>query len=462
MLFKDSLRKPALLLMTAFTVFSCITVDKSLGEQYVPEDHDLVVKTVSLKLPVTLKSEDSLQGVSSDYATVGAIRTSQFGLAGFGVSANICPPTRSFKFGKDPVIKYIYLSAPVKSSLVIDDSQTAIPQDIFVHRLKKRLDSTTVYCNSVTSADYDPVPLNLSSATYFGGDTIKVYLKNEYGTELLSAKPEELDSLDLFINRFKGLYVRSSAPEGNLDGGRMSHIQRSSAAIVMKYNFQPEWKEGLERKDTIVYMSFGDGYCLNTSEYGSANLETDQPLDILPVEGVAGVKPYVDAKALKSIIDAWVKENGYDNKKIIVSKALFSFPFEVPGNFDMTKYPQYLFPTQRYANTIKSEDGKDINQKYYYLFDDVNTPGNNLGAINRSLCEYYGDISPMIQKMINKDASEINGRYNFWLAPLQSIKNQYNGTVSYHPDVYNYYVGKINGPEAVRYPELKILFAVFK
>lgn len=451
--FKDTLSKLTLLVLTVSSVFSCITVNKTIGEGYVPEDQELKIRIAHFRLPVTLKMQDSLQATSTDYAIVGAIRTPEFGLVKMGSAANVCQPTTTLRFGKDPVIKSIYFTAAVPAKKVMEDNQMNIPQDVFVYRLNKRLDTTTVFCNSITPADYDPVPLNTSSVTYFGGDSIKVYLNNAYGTELLSATEKELDSINLFIDRFKGLYLECSAPEGSLTGGRENLLGFSSAIIMMKYNFQPTWQEGLSRKDTTVYLNYGDGYCLNTSTYGSEGLETAEPLEILPVEGIAGIKPYVDAKVLKDTLDKWAQKNNYNPKKIIVSKASFSLPFEIPADFDMTKYPTYLFPTQRIENQ---------NLMIYYPFNDVNSTGNSLGGMNRSLAEYQGDLSSAIQQMLNKDAADIGAKYDFWFAPIQKLTDQYYGTVSYAPDFYTYSVGKVNGPKAERYPKLTLVFSVLQ
>lgn len=453
MRFKHTLLNLALLLATASMVFSCITVDKSLGEQYIPKDHEVYVKSAVFKLPVTTRMVDSLQGISGDYAAVGAIRTKEFGLATFATCANICPAT-SLNFGKDPVIKSIYFTAAIGNASVTEENQQSIPQDFFVYRLNKRLDSTTLYCNSITLKDCQPSPLNLSSATFFGKDSVKIYLNNAYGTELLSATQEELDSTDLFINRFKGIYITCNTPEGGLIGGRVNDFSYSSAALILKYNFQPTWADGLERKDTTVYLNFGDGYCLNTSKYDSEHLVSNEPQETLPIEGVAGVKPYIDGKALKSMLDAWAAENKYNPKNIIVAKAIFSFPFEIPADLDMSNYPSYLFPT--YRNTKQD----DTLKQYYYPVLDVNSSGNSLGVLNRSLSEYSGSFSSTIQKMINTEASKLGPKYNLWMAPIYSMEDPYYGTISYVLDTYSYSVGNINGPKAARYPTLTLVYSV--
>lgn len=455
MQFKHTLLRFGLLLIVNLSAFSCITVDKKLGEQYLPKEHELIVKTATFPLPVTSKMEDSLQGISNTYISVGAIRTADLGLATFASGANVCPATTTLNFGKDPVIKYIYVLAGVRGISALEENQASIPQDFFVYRLKKHLDTTTAYTNSISMIDCQPTPLNVSSATFFGKDSIKIYLNNEYGTELLSATQEELDSTDLFVQRFKGLYITCNTPEGGVvEGGRINHFNYESAAVVMKYNFQPTWGENLSRKDTIVYLSFGDGFCLNTSTYGSAVLATDQPQETLPVEGAAGIKPYIDAKALKATLDAWAAQNNYNPKNILIAKAVFSFPFEIPANLDMSNYPSYLFPTYRGLPQSNSS------LRYYYPFQDVNSTGNALGVLNRSLCEYSGNFSATIQKVINTDASQLGSDYNIWMAPISAVEDESYGTLSYISDLNGYYVGKLNGPKAVRYPSLTIVYSV--
>jgi Domain of unknown function (DUF4270) len=456
MQFKDTLRKLILLSITAFAVFSCITVDKSLGDQYIPDDQKLKVMVAEFRLPVSLKMEDSLQGISGNngYGTFGAIRTKEFGLATFGVAANICQPYTTFRFGKDPVIKSIYFMAAVSNKYLIDANQAGIPQNVFIYRTTKKIDSTSIYNNSITDKDYNPVPLNVSSVTYFGGDSVKVYLNNALGTELLSATETELDSIDLFTNRFKGLYIQCTPPEGDLIGGRLNNMSYSSAVISIKYNFQPTWEAGLSRKDTTVLFSFGDGFCVNTSSYSSAHLATAEPLtEEIPIEGIAGIKPYVDAKALKDTLNNWATKKRYNPKDILISKATVTFPFEIPQDLDMTTYPSILFPAYR----------TDSLQRFYYPFKDIDVLGNSTGSINRSLCEYAMDIPSTIQKLINFEEDKdkkLSKEFNFWLSPIRVESDETYGTTTYLVDTYNYYKGKINGPKAKRYPKLTLVYTV--
>ena len=104
--------KKQLQLLTLLSVmlisFSCITVDKSLGDDYVPTDQDLKIKYVEFDLPLISKSEDSLQAYSTAQGVLGYVKTTDFGDIEVANAGNITQPHLEFRFGKDPVIKSIY------------------------------------------------------------------------------------------------------------------------------------------------------------------------------------------------------------------------------------------------------------------------------------------------------------------------------------------------------------------
>lgn len=468
MQFKDTLRSLILTACSCLLVFSCITVDKTIGSDYTPDDHKLKMESVTLPLPVTVKQLDSMQGITSKYFTVGSIRTNEFGTARFGTAGNIAPISTTLDLGEDPKIISVYVQLMLaaagdngsfnRTSIILDPSQQGITQNINVYRLKRTIDSTTLYVNSLKESDYSPSVLNTNGGTYFGGDTLKVYLDNSLGAEILTASEAELDSLDLFAEKFPGLYITCDDPAGNAEGGRLNLFDATASFLYLKYNFQPTYDKSLPRKDTTIALSFGYGYGLNTSHYDSANKQTDELLEKIPVEAMGGIAPYVDYKALKSLISGWAAENNYDESKILIAKASVEFPFELPENLDLVpyQYPTYLFPTNReFLN-----DTTDI--KYYYLIDDYNSTDNPLGMMNRSLMHYSCDISSFIQKVTNKKLEELDNSYSFWMYPLMSETDSYYGSTSYYINNYSYFKAILNGPKAERHPELKLVYAVME
>lgn len=438
-----------------FMAVSCITVDKTLGEDFISSNQNLPVYTAVLDLPVQIKSSSPLQGMSAGESVFGAIRTEEFGLVQFSTMADICPNMTGWDFGKDPVVKEVYFRAPISSTYVTQDNQKGIPQILSMHRTKKRIDTTTVFNNSITAADYDPQPLNVSEYLYFGGDSLMMYLDNSFGEEIVASSQQERDSLNLFVENFKGLILKSSSPEEGIYGGRENTISFGSGAVYILVDYQPTWEEGLARKDTIFTLSWGYNYCLNIAEYGSASLETDDPGKLLPVEGGAGVKPYISHSALKDAIDNWKSEMGFGDKKVIIAKGELVFPFEIPEDLDMTKYPFSLYPCNRIEDTT-------YNAKLFFPLEDVNVAGYNIGAQDRSLCQYAMDIPTYIQEIVSKDRSEIGQEYDLWLMPIISQTDSYYNTTTYSLDCTTYYTGWLNGPGAERKPQLRLLYSVFE
>lgn len=436
-----------------FMAVSCITVDKTLGEGMVPENQDLPIHSAEIDLPVQVKSSSPVQTISAGESIFGAIRTKEFGLVQFSTMADISPNMSRWDFGKDPVLKEIYFMAPITSTYTIEDDQKGIPQIITLHRTKKRIDTTTVFNNSITAADYDPEPLNESEYLYFGGDSLRIYLRKSLGEEILASSQAERDSLNLFVEKFKGMILKCSAPEEGIYGGRENFLSYGSGAIYMRVDYQPTWAEGLARKDTIFTLSWGYNYCVNISEYESASLETTEPGETIPYEGIAGVKPFISHTDMKNAIDNWKSEMGLADKTVIVAKGELIFPFEIPEDMDMTKYPSSIYPCNRELDTA-------YNALFYYPLEDVNVTGYSVGAIDRSLCRYAMDVPSYVQDMVSKEKSEIDETYDLWLMPTASQTDSYYNTTTYSLDCSTYFNGKINGPAAERRPKLRLVYSV--
>lgn len=444
----------------------CITVDKSVGDKYIPEDHYLKVAFDTLMLPLGIKATDSIQTVSSAYMTVGAIRTEEFGLVKFGTAGNLCPFSTTYNFGEAPVLESIYMLVPLaktsenstmtRTTVYIDRSQAKITQNINVYRLNKYVDSTMLFNNSLKEGDYSPVPINTNAVVYTGGDSLRIYLNKSLGEELLTATKEELKDFGKFTKRFGGLYITADAPLGDDAGGRMSMFNRTAAVVYMKINFKPTWDTELERKDTLLSFSFGNGYCLNTISSSSVPAQNPQQLTQIPIEGSAGINPYIDAQELKSLLDNWMREKGLNASKVVVSKATMHFPFEFPSDIEELKYnyPPYLFPIRRkYINDTSSI-------KYYFPFDDNGSKGNPIGAMNRSLKSYICDMTSTVQDFTSKEATEIGGEYDIWLYPIVQETDPTYGTVTISTDQVSYFNGKINGQAARRAPFLTLIYTV--
>ena len=440
---------------------SCITVDKRLGEDYIPTDQKLQMGTVTLPLPIRQMTMDSLQARSSNSFILGRIKTEELGTADFSFAADVYPSLAGVNFGKDAVVTKAYLSIALLSSHIIDPQEKKIMQEVEVFRLKEPLDTDMIYSNSYSDQlFYDPVPINTQSVEIFGNDSINTYISNDYAQELIVATQRELDTLEYFARSHRGLYFRVKPNAYDPVGGRVNLFDFTNATLYVWINFQPTWGENLNKKDTIITYNIGYLNALNISTYSSQGLksaEGESPREEIIFEGIGGVKPYITMKDLRQTLDNWIVSSGLDREKLVIAKATINLPFKreaLLAGEDLT-YPSSLFPANRFLDTTD-------NKVYYAPLKDVNTSGNTYGAMNRSLAQYTGDVSSFIHKVIHKDLAELESKgdeYNIWFNPV-TTQSDYWGNVTYVLDNEYYYFGKINGPASSNPPTLTILYAL--
>ena len=290
---------------------------------------------------------------------------------------------------------------------------------------------------------------------------MKVWLKNTWGQKILSASQKELDSSDVFMNRFKALLFTCDSPEEGTTGGRLNVFTTTGAYIYVTFSFQPTWQSA--RKDTTIVLSLGeDTYTENFSAYSSKPMENTEYQEYLLVEGLGGLKAYTDPLKLKDTLDRWMAKNGYDPKKTVICKATYKLPFVTDNStvdFINSYYPATLYPFYK---------EKDTSGYYYYTpLEDIYSDGNDAGVANRSLSCYTGDISSQVQKLCNKDRSEIAAnwkKYAMWFSAVaQTTSTSYystSSTTTYSLERTLYSIGKINGPLNADYPRLELVFAI--
>ena len=454
----------SLTISLAFAASSCIDVDNTLGINNIPEEYALKLQTATIRLPLQTKMLDSMQSLNTSTAVLGAFRTEEFGLTTHSFATNFYHySTKSVNLGTDRKIKHVYLTMNKASSLILDASQDGLPQNIHVYQMNRVIDTTYKYNCDLKDSDYNHTPIDTNGIVYTGGDTLRLYLKNSFGQKLLNATQRELDSASAFMDRFKAILFTCDAPEEGTTGGRLNVFSASGAYIYLTFNFQPTWESGLARKDTTILLSLGDNtYTQNFSTYSSKPLESGDAQEYLYVEGLGGLKAYTDPLKLKDNLDEWMNKNGYDPKKVVVCKASYKLPF-VTDNSTVT-FINRCFPASLYPHNRE----KDTSSYYYYTpLEDVYSSGNYAGIANRSLSCYSGDISSHIQKLCNKDRSEIAAnwkKYAMWFTTVASTttSNYYTSASSttYSLDRTAYSVAKINGPLHASYPTLEIVFAI--
>lgn len=436
--------------LSVFITASCIDIDKTAGDGFVPSDQLLGVSVKEFDLPVQMKKSDSLQSMYTGAIIVGAYKDDLFGLTTSGGAFRIIPQKDSNDFGNAPAANYFRMSIQFADNIVLNENESSIPQNIFIYKLREDLDTLKFYNNSLDASAFDPAPLNPGGTVYFGGDTLSIDLSVDYANYLLTANAEERDSLEIFFKKFKGLYIATEPLPGSQMGGRFNIIKPEDIYMTLSYHHVDD---SIDKQDSLLlyYVSASEPN-INLFSHSSGALATTQPTEKLYVEGIAGIKPFIDMSQLRGNMAQWATANNFPLERVVIAKAELIFPYEFPSNYvTMGQFPTQLFIATR--TTGESYDGL-----YYELLPEISHLDGN-GNINRSQSAYNLNITSYLQKVLGNKFTKRRD-LEAYIMPVMSTSNSQTGEVSYFVDNSVYYKGILNGMNSVRKPKLRIAYTV--
>jgi len=421
-----------LIVLLSVVVFqSCIETNYTLGDALVPTSNNLYVESASIDLKVGMKSAADMQS-SSYYYDMGSVYSEQFGLMSVDLAATVTPSDTGINFGTDPRFMEAYLILLRDNVQTFTTGQDNITQNLYVYPMAHAMDSTMVTCSSLGEDDYIHTPVGQALLT--SQDTVIIPLDTEWASKLMEATRAELDSMRLFIEKHFGLYFTTDSPIEGIVGGRLNNFESIDIKmIISSVNYKNL------RRDTTITFNVGsvyNGLSTQIFKHSSKDLEIDPDNneEVLYYEGLAGIKPFIDARILRSSIEAWAQESGIDLKKIMITRATFELPFEFPEDYKAVDnyYPQGLYPA------VYGYEADSI--KRYTLLGSVYDDTYDKGGINRSLFCYRPDVTYYIHALINKE--ELSEDDDIWLiAPFEYIEttSSSSGSSYYNPYYYNSY-----------------------
>lgn len=450
----------------------CVYTDYSLGGQYVPDEEDILIRTVDIDIPVGLKLADSLQTSSSYSAVVGSMYTEEFGGVHISTALTITPLYDSIRWGVNPVFKSMYVSLAPSSTFTMQDDQKHIPQNFYVYQLNRQLDSTDMYCNSIRPGDYGSQQVN-SGTCLFMGDTTVLRFTEAFGSQLFEIDTTALDSTALFLEKFHGIYIACDRQDEGCVGGRINHFDLSGSYATMQFTSTND--AGI-RRDTTVYFSLGASKSVLSIEAGRKDDECDDATDVLLYQGYNGVKPYINGTRLRQALDLWLQRDGLNHENVLITHATMEFPFEYTGDPDQLSY----YPTSLYPHLRASGSGYTV----YTPISEIYNSSYDNGSINRSLSLYRPDVALYLQNLIRKKVDEVPADYDIYMmstisytTTTSSASSSYysyyyyyyygydpteTSTTYYYADTKNYAQGRLNGTRALRHPKLHITYTVLR
>jgi len=420
----------------------------------VPSNQDISIRTATLAMPVGLKMADSLQTAVSLSATVGAIRTADYGLYHSDAAMALTASNDSISWGNNPVVTSVKLSLVLDTTLFVHPTQRSIPQNLYVHRLKVVLDSTKIYNNSLTAADYETEVLSLGGLVYTGDESYTVELDKKLGEELIKIPLSTLDSAELFMKAFKGLYLRCDDPLEGTEGGRLNTFDLSASALSIYFDYDDD--EGNRRSKTESFL-LGEYYAVNVCTSSARYMEQHLATDALYMEGSCGIKPFISAVELRRVLENYfAAENQSDLSRVLIAKAALEFPFEYSGDYkQFDYYANMLYPCKKIKATSKSV-------MRYAPLSEIDEEEFESGEIDRSNLRYTANVSFYIQKLLSRSASEITSDDDLWIMPTVGSYDSYSGETTYLADYFFYTQSQLNGTSNPRHPVLKLTYTILR
>jgi len=447
---RTSFQSAAALLLFSLITVSCITTDKSLGDNLIPDNYNVNIKLAEVNIPVQMKMSDSLQTIFPGYLLVGAYKDLDLGNTISGAAFQIIPNITDNDFGDNPVPIYIRISMAVSQTLVLNAEEKNVPQNIYLYTLKKDLDSTTAYNNSITLSDVNPIPINTGGTVFMGGDSIVMNLSIDFAKSLLTATQDERDSSDIFVKRFKGLFMATEPLPGAIQGGRFNIINPSDVFLELMYR-HVDVTESIDQDSLLYYYISTSRPYVNTISHSTKNKESVNPSGKIFMEGLAGIKPYIDFAEVKKLFTTWATSQNFNLSQVIIAKAELRLPYEFPASY----LTMGQFPSQIFLSTREQTD-TTYNLPLYVPVSDINVLSSGLN--NRSLMYYSMDISGYLQKLFKGTLTGTS--LQTWISPIAQETNSYTGAVSYYIDNLVYSKATLNGTNDTRKPQIILTYAV--
>ena len=471
--------------VAAFCCFSCIKVDDTLGQDYIPTSHIWQVVSTSLDIKdIEVAKTEDLGGYSSRRMSVGGV-SEDGSVRNERITAFPLIPlvdTAKFDLGDVQEIYAFHFAAAKDTLSFADDSQEHIIQNIRVYELQKPLGSDIIYAGKGNDGLYDESKgvITKGIPTYSGGDSLSFDFTKEFAQKYVDAlKKRESWSMDDYTKELPGICIAADRPASGSGRINMFEIAVSTndygylTGNYIELKVRSIFDEERGPVDTsFVFMAgassfIGESTSTLPTQYAFNICRREGPepasAEELNVEGGCGYKPVVRANGLKTAVeeamrtsmierfnnisDEFKSKSDAEKKdivdeiindgRIVVNKATINLPYKVSSDYsELAHYPLMLSPTCRLigTRTVSGDDGETEQEVVSYAgLTDASVSSENQGDINRSLDCYQPDVSHHIQELLRlspkneesaADFEKRESQYDIWMLIMHSETNK--------------------------------------
>ncbi|MDR1983615.1 MAG: DUF4270 domain-containing protein [Prevotellaceae bacterium] len=426
----------------ALSVASCTDVDKKLGIDMIPDDEQFTLVTDTLYPSVYNVTLDSVMTINLQYNSFGSYYDPILGTTTAGTAFQIAPTSDSMNFGTTHTVDSVILQ------MIVSDrtGEDSYDQTLKVYELSKQIYYDSVYYPVINiNSMINPIPVGNKQYVrtpkdrWDTSDTIKIHLDNSIGEKLVSAPSDVMlyDSINLFYEYFKGLYITSDDATAGITG-RMNRVPLSTYDISLTVYYN---RDGVDT--TALYWHYASGYMSSFTAVQHDYTTATHPLKVntatlndtsrltnldstLYVQGLFGVTPMI--KIRKADIQNWLASKNLEIQQFAISRVMLEFYVERFAGYELDKLatPLGLF----YRSVQKTSDTATISYPHLAVISEVNSTLFG-GVLNKTLYKYPMKITydfTSIVKNMEKSNSAI-----MYVSPYSQLTSSdyYYGTTTY-------------------------------
>lgn len=302
----------ALTLFTAFFVSSCKKTPSQLGADLLPDSTLQVVFTDTASIVAYSQRIDTTRSDELLQSYIGSLHDPVFGQTNSSLYTKIITSTVGHRFGTHPKLDSLVLQLSYAG--VYGDTNTYL--HLHVYELAEDLFYDSVYYSNKTLstlgtdyADYvfQPRPNN---KVIIGSDTVSKVVRirlsdysTELGDKLLNADTTVLDSNELFMDYFKGLYLTTDV---KTEGGALPYFTTNTPTTVMTVYYSNDENDSLRYAYTITsaigrFGHYQHDYSTASQSFRQQVIDQDTTLgkEQFYVQGLAGIKTLIKFPQIK-------------------------------------------------------------------------------------------------------------------------------------------------------------------
>ena len=417
--FNSGLAAIALCLAACTALFSCVKNDRRTASDIIPLEYLLRTGMDTLVIPVQNRYPDSVQSTNLKNMLVGELSDPVFGSVISSSASLLLPYSDSTQFVDSTSVINIYATLSVDSIFNFQSTDEGIPLAISLHKMLTPLDSTNNFNTSLKEGeDYEARPLNLFKTVLYGGTSaVDIEIDPDFGTELLQLRVWDCKDIPTFTQKIKGIYIKAES------GGKLLGFKLGSSTLTLRY-YITDYTRKFNMKDTTETFALGYSYAVNSfSNTKSVDLTDENPDYYIYLDGLVGVKPFIDAKVAWRILQDWVEENVtmVEGDRLIFNRVLLRLPVLRPYDYTQfdREYPPTIYAFTQGETTTNTQTTKDT---VFFMrpipdFLSVSSPG----TLDRTRWEYGVDITQWCQDLVDTDSEdELLDGDNLWIGPVSN------------------------------------------